>query len=1224
MANLNATLTMDTKLMQQYLPERAMGGQYARVEMVPDVDGRVIILALDYDGALSLILSGVAGFTRWTVIPVDDLGGGRSFRVVDFDIASNVESGRRDGTVDLAVIADFGTPDAPDRHAFYWPGQPATADPEAWQLAFARARPLTPEAIGCDAPNWVRVGVLPMPTRSLLVGRLGWQSDDLAWQVGRVTFDGAEATGVASIAPPVPQTSMSANTVAATAASRVAGGHLEDALICNGPDWDPPRSWVCLPPDDDGGQVNLPLTGLMGNGAYTFFGTLLDDDGADATILTHANNVADDPEYARASWLHLNRPETTESAATLLPTGDLRLCEQRLTAVHTPGLADAWHRFSQYRPAPGEAAMLVHTMGDAIGDDASTHSSYLTADVFDHCACLCTQATPDGVVSELHAVVAYEQGGLELFTLDNVSRQWRRYRVTDGDLADAYHEAASYTTTVTVTDDTGAPIPGAAVRITPANPAYATVNAEPAHLTPAVPTVVTANASGQVAVVFPVTTLSAPEIAVEVLDTPPAASPALTGHSRGRIGRLLSAAEAAAIADQPVAAAGSLNPMQVSTGELRGYTDAASIQSALRDKLGKTVSDTQAANAHEMLHTCLGAYDATLSPTSSDGRSVQATVLRRLHLRVESGQVSLLDPDAPAPADTGLVDIWGDLGDICSYLWQAIDAFVETAVDIFVEVTDGLYQIAVQIGSIVWRGVVALATQAAELIDWGLQATLGISLLDIVRWIGSFFDWDGILNAKVDIDNLVRLCANSWSGFLAGAEDWMIQHLEEIRALANKPVQGDGESDQVLALPAGNGGDSVVPDRPDPASPDADWGTAQFSNYGHLSTFRPGAVSGDDPWTTAEAVISAAVGNFTGGLGSMMAWASDPNNAVGQASGAAVLKEMEKVGANAFVDGLETVITGLAPAVDAWLQTALEQGRAELAIPVLSPLYKELTGNPLSVFDAQCLLGAIGLTFATAVASTGPLISPELSAKIRSATTLDDLFAEGDDVEGVDLTLAIVAAVFQVVMSAIRIFELVTYFAMKAAPTVINRAYHAIAEILADALAFAYTTTFWARAKAVAPLYQQLMVIQIGILMMANFFDLLEFGTLVRCYREGRTPSAAYDKMMSGGAAMVTGIALLVGIGQGVAGLVQGPPPKDTDPTKWRMVVVFNLIGGSSNNLHDVIDGLYGYNNLPKPENLVAALFLMKCLRAAMAAFSSVTMISLAGSKNAVPGMLSG
>ena len=970
-------LQLDTQLMPQYLPGNVSQEACTRVEMVAANDHRVIAFTLDNQQHLTIWLSTEDGFVRWIPITLA-LNEGAPTTVIDFDVIGNVGQGRADGTIDLALIAQRADG---ERQLFYWPGIPAEAGPEAWRMSFAAASPL--DFAHTHPLEMVRLGVLPLPVRRLIAGSA---NPNFWWDLYRLTTDGSGHTCTAAdpiTGPGNPYGGQSRMVLGAAVGLRTGSSELEDGAIVASAQGDGGwyQTMLVLPSSDGGPETTWTLKSMDSSQSWPpglcHVKTVLDADQASASFLF----TLDGDGFGNATMSLADA--LAGQYATYLPCSVSGLVPAAgpVRVVSLDSATKRVGRFERMRPTnnANQPAQLLLTAGAELRDAAAV-SVPLFDDVAAFCACRCGTGLEEP--TSLHVMVAYASGGIELFTQDSVSEQWQRFRLTNDDVRDGWHAVSSYSTRIQVRDERGAPAVNAAVVLRPHAPCFALINGVATHLSPLFGQVATADGAGVVNLVQPVSALGAAMIDVDLLDSGP-----VIGMLPGTV---LTRAASLGWQEAPAQQTLQLNPMAKATARLSLVTSGAILQNA-------RASDGTLLFAHLPLDRCneasaaltplMRAYSATLEPPVLQGHSV--TVVARTRLCWQGRRVVVDHHDLESPEPTAPTDWLPAVGDMLGYLWTLVKDTVGEVVTELEWLSNGLASLVLTIGSKVWRATLTIASQAAELIDWALQKSLGITLDDLVNWLGQVFDWPAILRTQQAMKHLVGLHRNTVVDWITNeAPQSLAGVMEQVRTCLNVPAPTTPEIADYIDRPAASGVDNVSPMKPQNNGPDMLWGHTQLQQFSAMASV---ADSGFPLFDSLLQAVKEAGTTLKQDADTLAAWAAKRDFA--NANPGDLGKEVLGLIGTGMVDTADVFMQAVLPTLGQAIGDLMDQADQPLSLPVISALYREWInpGQDLTVLDAMTLITAIAGHIGSELATGEPLMPEPVVQRIMNATTLAQL-----------------------------------------------------------------------------------------------------------------------------------------------------------------------------------------------------------------------------------------
>jgi hypothetical protein len=536
------------------------------------------------------------------------------------------------------------------------------------------------------------------------------------------------------------------------------------------------------------------------------------------------------------------------------------------------------------------------------------------------------QVADDHDRSSVAMALGGSDGGFRMLTQDPQTALWRHQTV-------ALHTSSevlplqTYTTRVVVTGENGDPLRDKEILVQPDRDCAALVNSRYYALRAGTPKPATTDAQGVVTI---------------VLETADLSAPVYTFHVDGSV---------ALTAD----------PGADTKDTLRGLT-------------GDAIGKARRGNGRPLFE----------NPPDATTRDQAATAVGQL-MRAHDDLSRQKTVDVLSVK--GIRDGWTDVsvGDLLT----ALRGEVREVTDFIVrEIEDSsAWKFAVWVGDQMYEAVIEFAHQAVAAIDWVLEHTLGISLEDLIDWLGFLFSWDDILANHRVLTKFVTLSFDHAVQELAASKKSVDGWFATLRrSFVDDKLVVDTSSD-IFAKRVGR---DTTPYQKALDQPQTSWGTHQLN--GNLDQATPGEYVPDDPGDLLGTVVDEEIAVFkqlaeqlrtlfANGVGTKTL--GEIVEAVAEIIGIAVVDTVENMALTVIDAGILVV-----KAVEAMLTTRWD-------IPVLTPLYEKVIcrgdGSELTLVDLICLLGAIPATIVgkAVLPDRTNLFSPRQIEAVRAATTWD-------------------------------------------------------------------------------------------------------------------------------------------------------------------------------------------------------------------------------------------
>ncbi|HEX8688485.1 MAG TPA: hypothetical protein VF654_18370, partial [Pyrinomonadaceae bacterium] len=320
-------------------------------------------------------------------------------------------------------------------------------------------------------------------------------------------------------------------------------------------------------------------------------------------------------------------------------------------------------------------------------------------------------------------------------------------------------------------------------------------------------------------------------------------------------------------------------------------------------------------------------------------------------LSLSGGRLAMAAPGLPGDITNAIEALAGDI-----FRW--IEHALDDVLNFVVKVSEGVAHFFVQIGEQWYHFLLRCIDDVAHGIQFVLNK-IGAAFEKLVRWLGFIFNWDDILRTHRVLKNIFRRYAEScvasistWEGEL---NDLFVGLEDKLNAWAKLPPVAQGTV---------SGASAASTPRPGQGSPQAHWGVQQTKSNmtGSSTDFVPGVPGGDeleqlldDLW----GAIQQEESNFK------TAYENLYNDVVKQITTIPAGEAFERIVAillDLLIGTAQDIIDTTLKILQLFLQGALDALDAPLNIPVISWLYKLISGDQLSFLDLACLLVAIPST----------------------------------------------------------------------------------------------------------------------------------------------------------------------------------------------------------------------------------------------------------------------
>ena len=522
----------------------------------------------------------------------------------------------------------------------------------------------------------------------------------------------------------------------------------------------------------------------------------------------------------------------------------------------------------------------------------------------------------------------------------------------------------SFTTHIRITDDSGIGVPNAGVHVTATSPVSVYLNDVYHILSPTVAVAATADATGVVTVVQETQSLSAVCFELALADYPDVVA---SVNPMTKALATLSTVQTGADLDsvRVTNADGSEQPL-VPTGVDPGDTDAAaqSIAHFVKIKAGLP------ANGSRQSPTVAARLGA---PTPARGLTVPSlwgVSFTAGHLSYHEGPdaaVHLGLRTSPAPAATPLAaeEIGGAVavaaGDFFAWLQEVFDDVEK----FFVKEVEGIYHFVATIAGKAYDVLLDCIAAVVHAVEFVLNR-IKVFFDDLIKWLGFLFVWSDITRTHAVLKNIFIQYITNRIANLEGVRS----DLQSGFTSLEKYIAGWGgipaNIPPSLASTTRNGVTGSSTTAPGQNSPQSNWGiyhlkgnaasgsTTATPNQGVLGDITSILAPLVNALATEKDVLQSAYTSFK----------TDIIDKIDNLSFKTFLEAVIAIIADALLESVENVVLAAIDVLVALTEGVVEVLNATIDIPIISSIYKQVTGDDLSLLDVACLVAAIPVTIA--------------------------------------------------------------------------------------------------------------------------------------------------------------------------------------------------------------------------------------------------------------------
>ncbi|KAF9061100.1 hypothetical protein BDP27DRAFT_1489961 [Rhodocollybia butyracea] len=510
----------------------------------------------------------------------------------------------------------------------------------------------------------------------------------------------------------------------------------------------------------------------------------------------------------------------------------------------------------------------------------------------------------------------------------------------------------SFTTHIQVTDANGVSAPNTPVSISVATPVSVYVNNVYYMLSPAAAVQITADATGVVTVVQETQTLQGACFHVT-----------------------LSASPSTFVDVNPMS-----NTFQI-LGTIKSGNDLSSVKVT-------TASGTTKA----LLPASASADDVSAAATAISQLVQVSTTLPSNGSRQVTPTAQTMSAVKPQAASIAGIPISG--GDVFQWLgdaWNNVTNFV-------VQEVNGFWHLVVTIAGEVYDAILDSLPAVAGAFQFVFNK-LQVVWEDLVAWLGFIFEWDDIVRTHKVMKNIFRLYAQHAVSQISTLESQVqsafSQMQNTVSGWAGLPSSGPTIGSQTS---------SSSPQLSGSNSPQTNWALYQAkSNFSALTTtFSPATPNTSTIDRVLDQLQAVATQEESEVVTMINQIKSEIVDNIYTLTLNEVLQKFSAIISNLFLASAETLVTALIQLLEIFLSGLVDMLDAPLEIPILSSLYKSISGDTLTFLDLFCLIGAIPATILFKLeAGNAPYPDNSATTALINATdfsTLSSLIMSGQPV----------------------------------------------------------------------------------------------------------------------------------------------------------------------------------------------------------------------------------
>ncbi len=554
-----------------------------------------------------------------------------------------------------------------------------------------------------------------------------------------------------------------------------------------------------------------------------------------------------------------------------------------------------------------------------------------------------------------------------------------------------YH---AYSTHIVVNDTKGFPMANAQVAITALTNCTAFINDVYHILSPDVPVMIDTDASGNIAIVQQTDNISAICYSLKATGAAPLAVNPMTKAVNQKFAPLTSTT-ALMNATLPDSGGKKLVDPNLPTDKQQATVDALQqfVQVAAKLPADGSVVKPSGTNARAAATPFMATPDTVWGVVYGDGKwdyhdgdQAHEHLMSRLYQN-SGGTVAARGATAALGAPEGLGSILGDI-------WNWLKKAFKDVTSFFIKVVDGVYHFFVELAGTFYRAVLNCLADILHGIEFVFNK-IAVAFEDLIKFIGFLFNWGDIVRTHKVLKNV---CVQYTGKIVSNIGGYKQTVKDQFTALIQSIDAWAGIADNIPASLQGQTGTSMQTSQPGVQgsdTPEYNYGSYQTkSNVSGAST--SATVHLDDGPATLFDAFEQALEREKDILGALyVSLKTEVIDKIRDLTIAQIFTKIAAILADAVLESVENILLALLDVLQVLIQGVLDLLTAPIEIPVLSPLYKLISGgDDLSLLDLACLVMAIPVTLgAKLLSGQTPFPDDATTTALINATSFDQIRA---------------------------------------------------------------------------------------------------------------------------------------------------------------------------------------------------------------------------------------
>ncbi|MBL8235844.1 MAG: hypothetical protein JNM66_00390 [Bryobacterales bacterium] len=382
-----------------------------------------------------------------------------------------------------------------------------------------------------------------------------------------------------------------------------------------------------------------------------------------------------------------------------------------------------------------------------------------------------------------------------------------------------------------------------------------------------------------------------------------------------------------------------IDPMSKAMGTLQTFT---SDQGATAGKLGALQVTDSKGNTKNLL-------PASATPDQVNALAGNLNTLVGVANQLPGGGTGA----TAAAAVTGAVPAGAkklSAGDAWAWLKHAF----EDVEKYFVQVVDDVYHFFLQIGEALYHFVLDTVTAIAHAIEFVFNK-IAVFFEDLVKWLGFIFSWNDILRTHRVLKSMYKTYAKRAVGEIEGFKAQVDSFFSGVEGKLDEWAGMTVPSTQTVGeVQTANNS------QPGSNSPQSHWALQHTqNNAGNATATVKGSSPAPGVLATLENLVSEAEQTIQGAFNQLKTQVIDQRDSL---TATQLVQRVVDIVLKVLLETAREIFDAFLDILASLIGDAVDDLDAELKIPILSKIYKDISGDELSILDLACLIAAIPAT----------------------------------------------------------------------------------------------------------------------------------------------------------------------------------------------------------------------------------------------------------------------